>query len=140
MKSHRNSKDPRRIALDPVTREFLEGEFQRRFFEAAVQVDPDNLECLIGLGDVYTRQGRYEEGLRIDTRLVELCPDEPTFFYNLACSYSLLSHCDKAMGALRRAIDLGYNDFDYMERDEDLEQLRLTPEFRELFAKLSRSP
>ncbi len=123
---------PRLIKLDTVTRETLELEFQQRFFEAALAQEPNNLDCLVQLGDVYSRRGLHEKGLQIDSRLTQLCPDEPTFHYNLACSYSVLGRCDESMCALANAIELGYDDFDQMKRDEDLANLRSSPRFEEL--------
>ena len=128
----------RRIKFDPITREYLEGNFQARFFESAVERHPENLECLVQLGNIYTRQGRYEEGLEIDSRLTALRPDEPTFFFNLACSYSVLGRCEEAGRALQTAIDLGFDDLEQIQEDDDLENLRKSSGFptvlRDLFS------
>ena len=51
------------ISLDAVTRSYLESEFQKSFYEAAVIREPNNLECLVELGDLYSRQGHYEKSL-----------------------------------------------------------------------------
>ena len=123
------------ITLDPVTREFLVGQFQRQFFESAVSAEPNNLECLVQLGDIYTCQGRYEKGLEIDHRLVTLRPEEPTFRYNQACSYALLNHDEQSVEALREAIRLGYRDLEHMEKDEYLENLHGTPSFKQLLVE-----
>ncbi|MCI0652732.1 MAG: hypothetical protein L0Z55_12710 [Planctomycetes bacterium] len=120
----------RTILLEPALNEQLGGAFVRKFFEAAVQSEPENLDCLVQLGDIYTRLGHYEKGLEIDSRLIKLKPEEPTFFYNLACSYSLLNRCTEALDALRRALELGYKDVHHLAQDEDLENLRDSPEFR----------
>ena len=133
--SHRTGMKQRTIDLDKKIRERLEGEFQLEFFEAAVELDPCNLECLIRLGDIYTRQGMFEKGLAIDRRLIGICPKEPTFQYNLACSLSLLDRPDEAIEALRRAVDLGYDDWEHLERDEDLQKLRSRDEFQQVIAK-----
>jgi tetratricopeptide (TPR) repeat protein len=127
---HRSGRPNRTIQLDPRVRERLEGEFQREFFEAAIAQDPCNLDCLIRLGDIYTRQGDYEKGLSIDQRLVGLCPTEPTFHYNLACSFSLLGRLDDAIAALRAAIERGYDEWEHMDRDEDLGAVRAHEAYR----------
>jgi tetratricopeptide (TPR) repeat protein len=122
----------RTIDLDRKVRERLEGDFQREFFEAAVELDPCNIDCLIKLGDLYTRQGQFEKGLSIDRRLVGICPGEPTFHYNLACSLSLIGRLDEALSAVRDAIERGYDDWEHLERDEDLENLRKLETFDRL--------
>ena len=120
------------ISLDAVTRSYLESEFQKSFYEAAVVREPNNLECLVELGDLYSRQGHYEKSLEIDNRLLELCPEEPIFHYNLACTLSLLNRCAQSLHALRLSLSLGYDDFSAIEQDEDLENVRNTQAFQEL--------
>ena len=110
-------------------------DFQIRFYEGLLKENPDFIDALIALGDVYTKKGRYTEGLKIDQRLVELKPDDPIAHYNLACSYSLLKIADSCLKALEKAIQLGYLEFDYMEEDPDLEFIRQDPRFKELILK-----
>jgi len=100
--------------------------------EHVVACVPGDLDALKALGDAYTRATRYVEGLRIDKRLVALAPDDPAVRYNLACSYALLDLKDEAFEALRLAIDLGYDDFDYLLADDDLGGLRDDPRFNDL--------
>ena len=61
-------------------------------------------------------------------------PDLPTppRHYNLACRYALLKQPDLAFGSLRKAIELGYRDFRFMEEDRDLDSIRKDPRFRAL--------
>jgi len=95
-----------------------------RFMEGLVAQDPNYEEALQILADDYTRRGRIEDGLEVDIRLAELCPDNPLVFYNLACSYSLLGRISEAAKAMNDALDLGYCDIEWMEQDPDLERLR----------------
>jgi tetratricopeptide (TPR) repeat protein len=94
------------------------------FYEAALEAEPANMDVLVALGDLYTREGRYKQGLEIDERLVGLHPREPVFHYNLACSLSRLQRTDEAFAALRQAIHLGYVEFEHMSHDPDLANLR----------------
>jgi len=57
--------------------------------------------------------------------------------YNLACSYSLLGRIEDALLSLKRAINLGYEDFDYLLRDPDLENLKKDKRFRHLLKKVN---
>lgn len=61
-----------------------------------------------------------------------LRPEDATVRYNLACRYALLKQPDLALVTLRKAIELGYSDFRYMEEDRDLESIRKDPRFRKL--------
>ncbi len=106
------------------------------FLEGILTRDPEYVEALQILGDDYTRRGMLEEGLRVDQRLSELRPRDPLVYYNLACSYSLADELPLAVGALERALTLGYRDFRWMAKDPDLRKLRLSPLYKKIRNKL----
>ena len=80
--------------------------------------------------------GRIADGLRMDRRLVRLQPDNATAHYNLACSLALSKRNTDALRSLRQAVRLGYQDFDWMTHDPDLQGLRRIPGFGALVAQL----
>jgi len=133
--------DPRRWTwkeadLPKKLLEKLTGRFLIGIYEAALSAQPADVPVLVALGDLYTRQGLVEKGLEIDKRLVEVRPEEPTFHYNLACSHSLLGNIDTAFEALQRAIQLGYDRFEQLSADPDLENLRRDVRWRQMLRKL----
>jgi tetratricopeptide (TPR) repeat protein len=107
-------------------------EFEISFYEGILEEDPDFVPALIPLADDYTRVGRYEDGLALDERLSALKPHDPLIHYNLACSYALTGEADESIAALGKAVDLGYDDLDWMERDEDLAAVRKLESFRNI--------
>lgn len=107
------------------------------FLEAVAARLPDDTDVLKALGDLYTRVGRYEKGLDIDGRLAKLCPKDPQVWYNLGCSLALLKKRDAALQSLKKAVTLGYNDYEWMSRDADLKSLREENVFKSLIRKLS---
>ncbi|MDP8248762.1 MAG: tetratricopeptide repeat protein [Candidatus Tritonobacter lacicola] len=111
-------------------------EFEISFYEGILEEDPDFLPALIPLADDYTRVGRYEEGLAMDEHLSSLKPGDPLVHYNLACSYALTDRKEKALAALNKAVSLGYDDLDWLEKDEDLEELRSTAGYAEIISAL----
>jgi len=90
---------------------------------------PDDPKVLKALAELYTKTGRVEDGLAADLDLVRLCPAESEVWYNLGCSYALTGRKDEALAALSRAIDLGYEDYQWMSADGDLSSLREDPRF-----------
>lgn len=106
------------------------------FMEGLVRRDPDYVDALQLLGDDYTRRGRFVDGLKVDERLARLEPRNAVVFYNLACSYSLTDQFERAVLALERAFKLGYNDFEWLSKDPDLDKLRQQPQFREIQKKI----
>ena len=122
----------RSIPLDRKTSRSLGDEFQVAFLERILEHEPDNIEILVQLGDLYARLREIEKSLSIDLKLIELCPQEKVFHYNLACSYSLLNDLDSALLALEKAFLLGYDDMDQIENDADLANLRKDRRFKRL--------
>ncbi len=111
-------------------------EFEIRFFESVLRRRPKYARVVEILGGLYTRQGRIADGLRMDRRLVRLQPGNPTAHYNLACSLALARRRRAALDMLRRAVQLGYRDVDWMQQDPDLEDLQDHPEFLALLEQL----
>jgi tetratricopeptide (TPR) repeat protein len=112
-------------------------EFETRFFEAVHKRDPQFSDVIEILGGLYTRQGRIADGLKMDRKLVRLEPDNSTARYNLACSLALSRRKPAALRALEQAIALGYCDYEWMQKDPDLEGLRNHPAFQQLLARLA---
>lgn len=98
--------------------------FEIKLFESLLSQKPHYAEALIALADLYTKIGEIKKGLLLDERLAALLPEDDTVFYNLACSYSLTGQLKKGYAALKRAVELGYDDFEHLEHDSDLEALR----------------
>ena len=112
--------------------------FEIEFFEKLVEVKPDFVDVLIPLAEAYTKAGDYGRGLIVDKRLSKLKPDDAIVHYNLACSFSLTGKTDEAIKALKKAVDLGYDDFDYMNIDQDLLNVRNDTRYKEIFAKWTK--
>ena len=106
------------------------------FMAGLVRRDPDYVDALQLLGDHYTQRGLFNEGLQVDERLAHLEPQNPLVFYNLACSYSLTEHFDRAALALDKALELGYRDFNWLAKDPDMKKLRAHPAYEELREKI----
>ena len=109
-------------------------DFEISFYEKLLKAYPDFVDALIPLGDACTRRGLYDKGLAIDLRLTRLRHSDSVTWYNLACSYSLLNRLDDALQALRRSIELGYGDVDYLLKDPDLRNLRQSQQYRQFLA------
>ena len=127
------SKSPSKPVQRPqrVELQFLEG-VRRRV--------PGHEPVLQALGHLYTRIGRYEDGLNVDLELTKLQPENAQNWYNLGCSYALVGERAKAFEALNRAVDLGYSDVEWMRKDADLASLKDDPAFETLVARAKSRP
>jgi len=112
--------------------------FEIAFYESILKRDPKFAEVIELLGGLYTNAGRIDDGLRMDRRLARLKPGDPVVHYNLACSLALKRRAKDALDALAKAIDLGYNDLQWMSEDPDLESLRNYPTYQRLIREIEQ--
>lgn len=113
-------------------------DFEIAFYENILKDTPHFIEALIAIGDLYTKAGLWQKGLEVDLKLVRLRPQDALVFYNLACSYALLNQTRVAMGALSKAIDFGYDDFEHLKNDTDLDNLLKDEHFQQYIKKLEK--
>lgn len=127
--------------FDLKTPEFqkTDDEFTIWFLEGILEKYPTYVECLMYLGNAYTATGMYQEGLKVDLKLVRLRPQDPLVHYNLACSFSLKGRLNESLGSLEKAIDLGYDDLVHLLNDRDLDSLRDEDGYKTLINKLKKS-
>lgn len=119
------------IKVDPE--ELIELEF----LECLLRRIPDDLCLLRILAGAYTKVGRYEAGLALDLKLTQLVPEDALVWYNYGCSLALVQHRNEALEALAHAIALGYDNADWMSKDEDLRSLKDDKRFHFLLKKIS---
>ncbi|HSQ56279.1 MAG TPA: hypothetical protein VLM40_11115 [Gemmata sp.] len=107
-------------------------DFEIEFFGKLIAAVPGFTEVLRLQASNLTIKGRVKDGLLVDQQLVAARPNDPTAHYNLACRYAILKQADQALRSLRRAVELGYRDYRFMEQDHDLDSIRKDPRFRAL--------
>ncbi len=111
-------------------------DFELGFFESLHRRLPRDVRVVSILAHIYTQTGRIDDGLKMDRKLVRLTPNDPTVHYNLACSLALKKRLAESVKVLRAAITLGYNDFNWMCHDPDLQNLKDYPGFCDLLRDL----
>jgi tetratricopeptide (TPR) repeat protein len=66
----------------------------------------------------------------------EIQPDNPRLFYNLACAYSLYGDKKKALEALKKAVQKGYNNIAELNASEALAPLRQEESFQKIIEQI----
>ena len=112
-------------------------EFEITFFELVLKRSPTYTDVIEILGGLYTKHGRISDGLKMDRKLVRYLPENPTAHYNLACSLALSKRKTDALKSLRHAIELGYEDIDWLMQDPDLSELKEHPDFKTVVATIA---
>ena len=80
-------------------------------------------------------EGKYQEAIDLMHQSLQINGNDPNSHYNLACYYSRLNKIDLAFRHLSKAVELGYSNFEKIEKDEDLTNLRNTEKFAEFADK-----
>jgi superkiller protein 3 len=117
---------------------------QRRYdqaiqeFEKALRLDPGNVTVRKNLETARQNQGIIRER---DDRIaqarkeVEARPTDPRVAYHLARVYASFDEKDQAFTWLTKALQLGYDDLEFVKSDPVLAGLRTDPRFTQLLEK-----
>ncbi|CAK9094317.1 Tetratricopeptide repeat protein [Durusdinium trenchii] len=118
-------------------------------FRQAIELDPYDGQAVTGLGIVTALSGQPEHAMQIVIDAAPRFPDDDVYAYNLACVAGraiealqnrpasadrdrlIEEYADRAIGELRRSIELGFDDFALLKNDPDLDTLRDHDEFPE---------
>lgn len=79
--------------------------------------------------------GNVELALEQTDSLVNDDPENEIAHYNAACIYSLANKKEEALKHFEKSLEGGYNDFMHIKTDDDLNNIRETPEFKAIFQK-----
>ena len=75
------------------------------------------------------RLGRLEEAKKEMRKGIEQNPNDPIIVYNAACFYALIDDKPAAIENLKKAIDNGFENYNYLKHDPDLNCLQKEPDF-----------
>jgi len=104
----------------------------------------DGCAALFQLGLVRNRLGRSKEAEEAYRRILQVVGEQkppegevdilPTVYYNLACLNSLRGERSPALEWLRKAVEAGFRDRDWIRMDRDLDSLRGDERYTRLLA------
>ena len=102
-----------------------------RELEDVVQRDPGNATAKANLENAL--KGKQHKDLAISaTQGADAKPKDPQAAYNAARVYARMGDADQALTWLNKALDLGYDQFDYLSLDPSLVSLKKDPRFLKL--------
>jgi len=106
-----------------------------RELEDVVQRDPGNATAKANLESVLknkTISQDKKEQISSAVQTADSKPNDPQAAYNAARVYARLGDADQALVWLNKALDLGYDQFDYLSLDPSLVSLKKDPRFLKL--------
>ena len=106
-----------------------------RVLEQQLEVSPDDVRARILLAVHLVTLGRGDDAMRHLETAITLRPNDSSTLYNASCCYARLNEKERALETLKKAIEAGYANMEWIGQDPDLESLHDDPEFKKLFAR-----
>ncbi len=103
-----------------------------KFFSEYLEDNLDDSRARILYANFLLINGDVEKAREEITTALTLNPDDNVMLYNAACAYARINEKKLAINTLQRIVMAGYEDFDWIKKDPDLENIRNEPEFIEL--------
>lgn len=113
-------------------------EKSKYYFEEYARLYPDLYYGYSGIGYVYLKQGKNKKALEYFELALSKNDKEPWSYYNLTCFYALTGNSAKAIEYLEKALQNGFDNFDHLGTDSDIDSIRNLPEFKALIEKYKK--
>ncbi|MHB8581143.1 MAG: protein kinase domain-containing protein [Ignavibacteriaceae bacterium] len=102
------------------------------FIPQYLEQNPDDGRARIYYASTLVFVNKTEEAIIEAKMALELSPNDNVMLYNAVCLYSRLNERKLAVDTLRNIISSGFEHYDWIKRDPDLENIRNDPEYIEL--------
>ncbi|OPY66239.1 MAG: Tetratricopeptide repeat protein [Syntrophorhabdaceae bacterium PtaU1.Bin034] len=104
-------------------------------FSNAINKDAGYAEAYSNRAVAYMLQKKYNKALDDLKKAKELKPESASIRYNLASVHSLMGDVDYGLDELDEALAKGFNDYDSLRRDPDINNLRKHKEYQKILEK-----
>lgn len=98
-------------------------------------LDPYDARVHVIIGNSFLEEGKYARAEGHYMKALELEADNYIAMYNMACVRSLQKRIDEAVEWLQKAVDAGYDEFEWMEQDADLDNIREDEGYKDILRK-----
>lgn len=94
-----SEKAPPQQALNPYSSESVFDEVKKK-----LQENPNDLDALYHLADLYDRNAQYQEAIEAYKKVIQLKPDMGYAYFKMGTAYDRLNQPSEAINALKKAI------------------------------------
>lgn len=106
-----------------------------KYYEKAMQANETYHNTYLNLAILYKEEYKaYEKSIELYTKGIELNPDVSVLYYNRACVHALVDNQEEAIEDLKVSVQLSPTLKDYMQKDEELAEVRKNPEYQQYLA------
>ncbi len=101
-------------------------------YQKALTIEPMSPLILEKLARSFKKMKKYQKAIFFYNEILKVLPENPTVYYNIACVYSLQNQTEDAFKWLTKAVANGFDDWNHIKADSDLEYIRGSSQYREL--------
>ena len=91
-------------------------------------------------GNAYWHLGQFEKSFADYHSAIAVNPNDASAYYNVACRYSLRQNAQESCAWLQKAVDKGFDNWDYIKKDSDFDNIRGSSCFREIMTRAATPP
>jgi len=103
-----------------------------QFYPGYLSRHPDDARARMFYAINLAEAKKVEESKIQAAKALQLSPDDPLMMYNAACFYARLGEKNLALETLKNAVTSGFEFYEWIKRDPDLESIRSEPMYIEL--------
>lgn len=124
--------------LEMGQQQIQEGEFEKAVetYREILQKHKDHGFAHYRLGYALHANGQLDDAIEQHKKAAKYKPFAPVATYNLACALALKGEKEMALDTLRKAVDVGFSQADYMLGDSDLVSIRDEQRFVDLVEEI----
>jgi tetratricopeptide (TPR) repeat protein len=113
---------PRLSLEEEAERLFLRGDYEpaARAYRQIIAEEPSNSLAWVRLAYATHEQGEFEAAVPLHQRAAEFTENRISSLFKLGCALARLGRVEEAIGAIERAVEVGYRDRLRAEQEEDL--------------------
>lgn len=102
------------------------------FYDRYLEQNPDDGRARIFHAQMLIFADRLDEAKKETSIALELSPNDNVMLYNAVCVYSRINEKKLAVQTLKLITESGFEHYDWIKRDPDLDNIRNEPEYVEL--------
>ena len=102
----------------------------RDHYDKAISLQPSFVPALLNIAKSHASVGEYETARLFFKRVIHLKPDAPETYYYMAVTHARQNRSVESVEWLRRAVQKGFNNWEFLKTDRQLDNIRESSDYR----------
>jgi tetratricopeptide (TPR) repeat protein len=104
----------------------------RKHYQKAVDLQPAFVSALLNLAKAHAFLNEYPSARLVFQRALKLRPDAVEIYYYVAVTYAKESRIVESVQWIEKAVENGFDNWEFLRKDMQLENIRHSPDYRRL--------